>query len=139
MRERVCAAIIKDNAILMVHHQHGGKDYWTLPGGAPEPGETPGEAVAREVREETGLNTRVVRLLWEERLQTEVTVTFERCFLIETVDEREPVLGVDPELSEDRQILKDVAWFPLENVRDDIMVSRVLQSLGETTGGRSQG
>lgn len=35
---------------------------WSLPGGAVEPGETPARAVVREVREETGLRVRPVRL-----------------------------------------------------------------------------
>ncbi|MCZ6464878.1 MAG: NUDIX domain-containing protein [Proteobacteria bacterium] len=34
---------------------------WELPGGAPEPGETPEQAVVREVREETGLDVAIER------------------------------------------------------------------------------
>ena len=34
-------------------------EYWSLPAGAIEPGETPEEAVIREVWEETGLKVRV--------------------------------------------------------------------------------
>ena len=36
---------------------------WSTPGGVIEPDETPATAVVREVREETGLETTIVRLL----------------------------------------------------------------------------
>ena len=39
--------------------QYPGGEYWSLPAGAIEPGETPEEAVVREVWEETGLKVRV--------------------------------------------------------------------------------
>ena len=45
---------------LITQRRYDGK--WELPGGAIDPGETPAEAVQREVREETGLEVRVVRL-----------------------------------------------------------------------------
>jgi hypothetical protein len=43
---RVCAAIVRDDAIL-VRHVHDGEDYWTLPGGGVEAGETLEQAVIR--------------------------------------------------------------------------------------------
>lgn len=39
------------------------KDYWELPGGVVEGGESPGAAVVREVREELGLDVCLGRLL----------------------------------------------------------------------------
>ncbi|WP_312869003.1 NUDIX hydrolase [Amycolatopsis pithecellobii] len=47
--------------ILMVHTTY--KDYWDVPGGYVEPGESPREAAQREVREELGLSIEVGKLL----------------------------------------------------------------------------
>lgn len=46
-----------DDRILLMHWRHAasGAQLWEPPGGGIEPGETPGEAVLREWREETGL------------------------------------------------------------------------------------
>lgn len=44
--------------ILLIRRSDGGT--WDLPGGAVEPGETPSEALLREVREETGLDVGIV-------------------------------------------------------------------------------
>ncbi|MDA2382181.1 NUDIX domain-containing protein [Bacillus cereus] len=52
------AAIIK-NEQGDILFQYSGGEYWSLPAGAIEPGETPEEAVIREVWEETGLKVQV--------------------------------------------------------------------------------
>ena len=56
------AAVVHNTAgeVLIQTRADGGH---SLPGGAVEPGETPAEAVIREVHEETGLNVRPTRLL----------------------------------------------------------------------------
>ncbi len=45
-----------DGRVLLIRRGRApGRGSWTLPGGKLEPGETPAQAIAREVREETGL------------------------------------------------------------------------------------
>jgi len=52
----VSAAIIRDRKVLIVRRaREPASGLYTLPGGGVEAGETLGEAVIREVREETGL------------------------------------------------------------------------------------
>ncbi|QNE36225.1 NUDIX domain-containing protein [Leifsonia shinshuensis] len=53
----VTAVIRESDRFLLARHAHSG--LWSLIGGGIEPGETPEEAVAREVFEETGARVRV--------------------------------------------------------------------------------
>lgn len=62
---RVQAAVMRQDRILLVKHvnHRTGQVYWWLPGGGIEDGETPEEAVVREVREETQLEVVVKELI----------------------------------------------------------------------------
>ncbi|WP_067871566.1 NUDIX hydrolase [Agromyces aureus] len=57
------AVIIRDDEILLSHWNEHGRSGWTLPGGGIEGDEHPAIAVVREVREETGHDAAVDRLL----------------------------------------------------------------------------
>ena len=128
MRARVCAAILHQQHILMVRHEHDGLAYWTLPGGGVEPGETFEAAVIREVREETRLRVRVVRFLFEELYLNGISY----CYLAELDGDANPQLGADPEeahLPAGQRMLRAVAWLPLEEQQEDRQVSKVLLAL----------
>jgi 8-oxo-dGTP diphosphatase len=58
-RIRVAAIIVKDGALLLVRHVKGDKTYWLLPGGGVEYGESAGDALVRELKEETNLDVAV--------------------------------------------------------------------------------
>jgi 8-oxo-dGTP pyrophosphatase MutT (NUDIX family) len=49
------AAVIHDRAGKLLLQEKASGEGWSLPAGAIEPGETPQQAIVREVREETGL------------------------------------------------------------------------------------
>lgn len=61
------AMLVDDNArVLLALWNEGERPTWTLPGGGVEMDETPEQAAVREVREETGYDVELVRLLGED-------------------------------------------------------------------------
>ena len=60
----VDAVVLKDNTLLLVKRRFDPfKGYWVLPGGYVEDNETVEEAVVREVKEETGIDVKIVALV----------------------------------------------------------------------------
>ena len=59
---RVCAIIISSGRILTMHGVQ--MPYYYLPGGRVTVGETAEQAVIREVREEIGITSKIIRPLW---------------------------------------------------------------------------
>jgi ADP-ribose pyrophosphatase YjhB (NUDIX family) len=57
----VRGAVFRDHRVLLVREQSDG--LWTLPGGWADVGESPAEAVVREIREESGFETQVCKLV----------------------------------------------------------------------------
>jgi 8-oxo-dGTP diphosphatase len=77
-RVSVSALIFEGDRVLLAHRR--AIDWWNLPGGAVDPGETVDEALRREVREETGLEVEVGQLVgvYSKPLKQEIVLAF-RC------------------------------------------------------------
>ena len=56
--------VTEDRRILLVKHRKGARQYWVLPGGRLEYGETFQECGVRELQEETGLTVQVDKLVF---------------------------------------------------------------------------
>ena len=63
MRRAVRAIIIRDDELLVMHRNKFGKEYEILPGGNIEMGETPEQALYRELHEETQVAYKDPRLV----------------------------------------------------------------------------
>jgi 8-oxo-dGTP diphosphatase len=54
--KRVRAILVDDGKLLTIKRNKTSQEYWVLPGGGIEKGETPEQALVREVKEETGID-----------------------------------------------------------------------------------
>ena len=95
--------------MLMVKHRLHGEEWWCLPGGGLEPGETPEQGALRELREECNVDGTIVR-------QTSVVCYASDdkaySYLVDIADQ-EPSLGQDPDVVTGQQVLADVQWMRL--------------------------
>ncbi|MCU1379984.1 MAG: hypothetical protein JWN29_2967 [Acidimicrobiales bacterium] len=112
MRPEVCvgAVAVEDGRLLLVRRGRGvAAGEWSVPGGRVEPGETVGEAVVRELAEETGLEGLCGRLLgWVERIGDDHHFVI-LDFVVEILDPVDPVAGDDA---------AEAAWVPLHEVAE---------------------
>jgi 8-oxo-dGTP diphosphatase len=89
---RTSTAIIPfppDKILLVKRRTVPFRDYWALPGGRVDPGETVEQTIVREVKEETGLDVTIVSKIGDYREQgVQGGVEYDyypACFLVKTV------------------------------------------------------
>jgi 8-oxo-dGTP pyrophosphatase MutT (NUDIX family) len=124
---RAQCIVLRDHKLLMAkHHDPGGEievEWWCLPGGGIEAGETPAEAAIRELYEECGVEGTIVcetaRVSFDNGPDGPRALHY--TFLID-IGDQEVRLGADPEfarepgLAHDNQALLDVRWLALHEI-----------------------
>ena len=89
IRHRVAGIFARAGKILLVKHRKAGREYYLLPGGGQEIGESAIEALAREWKEELSLDVKIGRFLFcGESVPSELrrTQVFQMVFHIDSIE-----------------------------------------------------
>ena len=119
---RVCAVLLDRGRILAMHDERS--PYFYLPGGRVRMGERAEDAVLREVREELGIEARILRPLWLSQSffnEDVVRVDYhELClyFLLDAAGTDLLSRG-DPFRGPELRHVHDFEWLPFERLKDE--------------------
>ena len=121
-RTRVGGIIFIDGKLAVMHRKDVIKrpempEYYTLPGGGLENGETLEEGVIREVKEEFGINVKVIKKLYE--MESEKFNQNEYFFLCEYIDGTFGT-GDWPEFNNDPKYIDSGNYLPEIIKREDV-------------------
>ena len=109
------SAVIRDNAGRILLARPQGVDQWALIGGGLEPGEEPAEALAREIREELGVDATIGGIIGVYGGR-DMFITYpngDRCAYVTTAYE---VRLTGSEFTLEAEELRGVAWFTSDEV-----------------------
>ena len=115
-RDRSQSMVIRGNRILLVEHELFGRDFFNLPGGGIEEGETPEEAALRELSEECNVTGKMIRPLtieYKPDMESRVYT-----FLVEIPEDAVAQKGIDPELSEEEHSIVGLKWMRLDEIAE---------------------
>lgn len=118
----VAALIVHDGRIFATQRGYGEwRGWWEFPGGKKEPGETPEEALVREIREELATEISVDRYVTTVEWDYPTFHLIMRCYLCSVVSGSLTLLEHEAAAWLDREHLRSVKWLPAdEAILDEI-------------------
>ena len=73
-RKAARGIILKDDNIILIHRIKENKEYYVYPGGGVEEGETNEQCVSREIKQELGIEIKILKYLY--RLEEEKSIEY---------------------------------------------------------------
>ena len=128
---RVCAILLQGDRLLAMHDERS--PYYYLPGGRVRMGERAEDAVLREVREELGIDARIVRPLWLSQAFFNEDVDrmdfHELClyFLLD-VSETDLLSRGDCFTRRERHHTHTFEWLPFDKLKDEYLYPLFLKT-----------
>jgi ADP-ribose pyrophosphatase YjhB (NUDIX family) len=117
LRVRACGLLIENERLLMVNHKSLTEtDFWAPPGGGVNFGESASLCLQRELREETGLETKAGEFLFACEFIQKPLHAIELFFLLERV-RGNLLAGRDPEMKKQDQIIKAVQFLHWDEIQ----------------------
>ena len=128
---RVCAILLDGDRLLAMHDERS--PYFYLPGGRVRMGERAEDAVLREVREELGIEARIVRPLWLSQSFFTEDVTgiqyHELClyFLLD-ISETDLLSRGETFTRRERRHTHTFQWLPFDRLREEYLYPLFLKT-----------
>ena len=120
--EVVAAIIVRDRRIFATQRGYGEwKDWWEFPGGKIEPGETPEEALAREIKEELETVIEVGELIHTVEYDYPTFHLSMDCFWCEIIKGNLVLKEAEDARWLTKDQLYDVKWLPADITLIDII------------------
>ena len=112
----VAALIVHDGRIFATQRGYGEwRGWWEFPGGKQEPGETPEEALVREIREEMATEISVDRFVTTLEWDYPTFHLSMRCYLCSVISGSLTLLEHEAAAWLDREHLHSVKWLPADD------------------------
>ncbi len=117
LRLRACGICLREDSILLVKHAGLGTsgELWSPPGGGIHYNESAEEAVVREIKEETGLDSKVKNLLFVNEYFNGKLHAIE-LFFESNIINGSLIVGEDPELAKEDQMIKEARFVSFEEL-----------------------
>ena len=113
--EVAAAIIIKNNRLFATQRGYGDfKDYWEFPGGKIEAGETPGDALIREIREELNAEISVGKMIRKIDYDYPAFHLTMYCFICELISTEITLVEHEAARWLSMEELDEVEWLPAD-------------------------